>query len=316
MSTPETTTETPEVNAPPSLIAELRRDYGPPTIPSCPVCGGPRDSIASAGMGQVTYCCSSPDADPMGKGERFEECMAHFSKSQYCTVASSDSRVLRVLDALDAALAELERAKDDVDKYKKGRQGAMHSSECWELMHAKRHEELENANKEIAQLRADLAAAREEMENAKCALGWHPDTNQSVADEISRIRDEGRGHFHHATKLLDKNAALTARAVEAESSLAASQRREGVLRDALEAMNLSDIEDDGTDDKWACCEISWGDLRAIRAALADCSVDVLMCDEGPLRSTQDTSAQDVIDRAEDRAALAAGSDGGSNQPNL
>lgn len=48
----------------------------------------------------------------------------------------------------------------------------------------------------------------EQIENAKAALGFHPDSDTNIADEISRIRDEGRGHFHTVTKQLDVIAEL------------------------------------------------------------------------------------------------------------
>lgn len=48
----------------------------------------------------------------------------------------------------------------------------------------------------------------EQIENAKAALGFHPDSDTNIADEISRIRDEGRDHFHTVTKQLDVIAEL------------------------------------------------------------------------------------------------------------
>ena len=45
---------------------------------------------------------------------------------------------------------------------------------------------------------------KEEVENAKSALGEHPDSPVDIAERISGIRDEGRAHFHGATALQSK----------------------------------------------------------------------------------------------------------------
>lgn len=97
------------------MIAKMRGHYGPETIPPCPVCKGPRNSICASGMGRVTYCCSSPDAEPMGKGDRYEECMQHFSRSRWETVPG-DSRVIRLIGAfeeLQTAARRVTEARDN-----------------------------------------------------------------------------------------------------------------------------------------------------------------------------------------------------------
>ena len=78
-----------------ALTAELKKDYAPEKISPCPVCGHARDRICAAGMGRVTYCCGSEDAQPTGKGDRYEECMDHFGKSRWET-CSCDGRILEL----------------------------------------------------------------------------------------------------------------------------------------------------------------------------------------------------------------------------
>lgn len=87
------------------LISDLRESYTREQIPPCPVCGSIRNRISAAGMGRITFCCSSKDADPVGKGDRFDECMAHFSKSRFETVAR-DSRVVELCQVAESAIAE------------------------------------------------------------------------------------------------------------------------------------------------------------------------------------------------------------------
>lgn len=48
-----------------------------------------------------------------------------------------------LLDALDTKEQEIQR-------YKKERNGALHSSETWELLHAKTHEERDQARSDLA----------------------------------------------------------------------------------------------------------------------------------------------------------------------
>jgi len=83
------------------MIFEMRIDYAPVAIPPCPVCGSPRTSVSAVGMGRITYCCSSDDAQPMGKGARFDECMEHFGASRYETSMPKDSRVLVLCDEIE-----------------------------------------------------------------------------------------------------------------------------------------------------------------------------------------------------------------------
>ncbi len=45
-----------------------------------------------------------------------------------------------------------------------------------------------------------LGYAKELLENANAALGLHPDSTTNLAAEISRLRDEARGHFHTVTE--------------------------------------------------------------------------------------------------------------------
>lgn len=63
-----------------------------------------------------------------------------------------------------SAVASITEAKYLAERFKKERDGAMHSGECWELMHAKRHEELEAAKKENAALTARADAAERERD--------------------------------------------------------------------------------------------------------------------------------------------------------
>lgn len=91
------------------LIEELREYYAQPVIPPCPVCGAPRTSIAACGMGRVTYCCSAEAAQPMGSGDKFEECMKHFGESRYETVIRGDSRVLELCDIVEELQKKCEK---------------------------------------------------------------------------------------------------------------------------------------------------------------------------------------------------------------
>lgn len=50
---------------------------------------------------------------------------------------------------------QLGTALDEIKKLKTERDGWAHSSECWELMHAKRHEELEQARKQCDDYRKE-----------------------------------------------------------------------------------------------------------------------------------------------------------------
>jgi hypothetical protein len=51
-------------------------------------------------------------------------------------------------------------------------------------------------------LERELAAATEEIQNIKSALGEHPDSHLDVPLRIKAIRDEGRSHFHAYTKTM------------------------------------------------------------------------------------------------------------------
>lgn len=54
----------------------------------------------------------------------------------------------------------------------------------------------------------ELTAANQRIENALAALGEHPDSSVDIAERIGQIRDEGRGHFHTVTNLLQRVATL------------------------------------------------------------------------------------------------------------
>lgn len=131
-----------------------------------------------------------------------------------------------------------------------------------------------------ATLRADLERAREERDVAVrlskfLTCEWTSDQPLPEDERISAAHPMETGNhalFEEAMRLVGARYSkfgLVNLVNWQLSELDASMRREGVLRDALASINQEDIEDDGTDDKWACCEISWGDLRKIRAALAN-----------------------------------------------
>lgn len=54
----------------------------------------------------------------------------------------------------------------------------------------------------------EVERCREEIENAKSALGEHPDSLVDLAQRISDIRDEGREHFHTVTRLQERMSEL------------------------------------------------------------------------------------------------------------
>lgn len=91
-------------------------------------------------------------------------------------------RFVAVKHQRDAALAEVEKLRTE-------KAGWAHSSESWELLHAKRHEELEVAQAELSSLRASLADAVRERDEAR---EKREHTQQWYAQRWERLKDWAR----------------------------------------------------------------------------------------------------------------------------
>lgn len=91
--------------------------------------------------------------------------------------------------------------------------------------------------REVATKNEDEAdALRDDIEDARSALGHHPDAEIDLAAEIARIRDESRAHFHDVTELTRKLA------VEREACDEFMPHAERALR-ALRSMNSTEALD-------------------------------------------------------------------------
>jgi len=55
-----------------------------------------------------------------------------------------------------------------------------------------------------------IKVLQEKMEAANSALGYHPDSDTNFAEEISRLRQEGRDLFHKLNRTPDMQAVLQA----------------------------------------------------------------------------------------------------------
>lgn len=62
--------------------------------------------------------------------------------------------------------------------------------------------------RERAEVERELTSANQRIEDALVALGEHPDSSVDIAERIGQIRDEGRGHFHTVTNLLQRISQL------------------------------------------------------------------------------------------------------------
>lgn len=134
-----------------------------------------------------------------------------------------------------------------------------------------------HARQDIPDLLAALDAATLRVESALWALGDHPDGSTDIGQRISDIRDEGRAHFHSLTRSGEKIEAL-------RSALACAEAQAEQYRAALEPLlsaceaefiggGLTDeFPDDepvmGGEDKDEVCPITFGLIRAARAAFA------------------------------------------------
>jgi len=67
----------------------------------------------------------------------------------------------------------------------------------------------------VAELRAENERLKLEVESAKCALGWHPDSEQSIADEISELRSIARRAPESVSSLQEQLDAARADSVSA-----------------------------------------------------------------------------------------------------
>lgn len=111
------------------------------------------DGVTNASAGdQKSYrggCARRPgDLNYIGPNKPSEEVILGWHKAE----------IMEFRALLASSQARERQAQEKIERLKLERAGAMHSGETWELMHAKRHEELERALAEVEQLKQQLLA--------------------------------------------------------------------------------------------------------------------------------------------------------------